>query len=71
MVWSGVNVTQDATQRLSVSCSAHGRKGYRLSLVLHCVELALLKMVGHAGQISETPRQHWAEGSAESPHLQK
>ena len=38
-------MTQDAAQRLSVSCGAHGRKRYRLSLVFHCVELALLKMV--------------------------
>lgn len=68
LVWSGVNVTQDATQRLSVSCSTHGREGYGFCLVLHYVEVALLKMVRHAGEIGETPRQHWAEGGAESPH---
>lgn len=39
--------------------------------MLHCVEVALLEVVRHAGEISVTPFQHRAEGSAESPHLQK
>jgi len=68
-VSSGVDVTEDATQRVSISGSAHGRKGHRLRLVLHVVEVALLKMVRHAGEIGETPRQHRAESSAEAPHL--
>lgn len=54
-VESGVNVTQDAAQRLSISCSAHGRKGNGLRLVLCGVEVTLLEMVRHAGEIIETP----------------
>lgn len=71
LVWSGVNVTQDATQWVSIPCSTHGRKGYRLRLVLHYVEVAYLKMIRHAGEIGEMPRQHRVEGSAESPNLQQ
>lgn len=71
LVRLGINVTQDTAQRVSIPRSAHGREGHRLRLVLHDVEAALLKMIRHAGEISEMPRQHRAEGGAESPHLRQ
>lgn len=64
-------MTKDTTEGVSIPCSAHGRKRHRLRLALHCVEVALLQMVRHAGEVRETPRHHWVEGSAESPHLRR
>lgn len=70
-VWSGVDVTQHAAQRLNAPGGAHGREGHGLRLVLHRVEAARPQVVRHAGDVAEVPRSHRAEGGAESPHLRR
>lgn len=48
-------MAKDPTQRESIAGGAHGGEGDRLSLLFNYVEVALLKVSGHARDVCETP----------------